>query len=214
MKININTPADQIKKDARIRRITFWFCLIFGVLTFSAVPPFGFIFLVLAWISSSARKNDLKLLAQREQLDAAEAAAKAEAAARSAAARSAAAEAAAKADAEREAAFLSSHVLVKTIHTKVVGVTFQNDDGSDRQEILSYCFFGDQLELRPFVYDGAPAYAVFDGGEQIGNIPADTAQVIHTQAAGLVIRAEISEITGGDGMKYGCNILVKLYRHK
>lgn len=205
MKININTPADQIKKDARIRRITFWFCLIFGVLTFSAVPPFGFVLLVLALVSSSARKNDLKLLAQREQLDAAEA---------EAAARSAAAEAAAKAEAELETAFLSSHDLVKTIHTKVVGVTFQNDDGSDRQEILSYCFFGDQLELRPFVYDGAPAYAVFDGGEQIGNIPADTAQVIHDQAAGLVIRAEIAEITGGDGRKYGCNILVKLYRHK
>lgn len=205
MKINTNTPAAQIRKDAKNRRVMFWACLSFGLLLLAPVPPLGFVLLVLALVSSSARKNDLKLLAQREQLDAAEA---------EAAARDAAAKAAGKAEAERLIAFLSSHDLVRTIHTKVVGVTFQNNDGSDRQDILAGCICGDQLELRPFVYGGAPAYAVFDGGEQIGNIPADTAQVIHDQAAGLVIRAEIAEITGGDGRKYGCNILVKLYRHK
>lgn len=205
MKIDINTPATKIRKDARIRRITFWVTFIFGLLYLFVVPLLGIVLLLIAWASSAARKNDLKLLAQREQLDADAAVA---------AAQEAAAEAARKEKAERFIAFLSSHDLVKTIHTKVVGVTFQNDDGSDRQDILAGCIPGDQLELRPFVYKGLPAYAVFDGGEQIGNIPAETAQVIHDQGDGLVIRAEIMEITGGDGLKYGCNIVVHLYRHK
>lgn len=205
MKIDVNTPAAEIRKDIGIRRITFWFSLTFGILCLFAVPPAGVVLLLVSWASSSARKNDLKLLAQREQLDAAAA---------DAATLEASAAAAGKAEAERLIAFLSAHDLVKTIHTKVVGVTFQNDDGSNRQDILADCIPGDQLELRPFVYKGLPAYAVFDGDKQIGNIPSETAQVIHDCSIGLVVRSEIAEITGGDGLKYGCNIIVQIYSCK
>lgn len=209
MKVDISRSPEQIKKNARVFRILFWFCLVFGILTIFFVPLGGVFFFVLSFISSRGRKNNLKLLADQEAAEAENAAAEAEEAARKAKAA-----AKAKEEEEREAAFLAAHELVKEIHTKAAGVTFRNSDGSSRQEMLSYCFDGDQLELRPFTYKGAPAYAIFDGGVQIGNIPAETAQVIHDQSDGLVIRAEIAEITGGDGLKYGCNILVKLYRKK
>lgn len=207
MKIDIHTPPEQIQKSAKTTTRWLVVCLVFGVLCIPGNPLLAVVLFGLSVWLFLVRKKKLKLLQDQKQE-----AAEAEAAEK--AARKAKAAAQAKEEEELEAAFLAAHELVKEIHTKVAGVTFKNSDGSSRQEMLSYCFDGDQLELRPFTYKGAPAYAIFDGGVQIGNIPAETAQVIYDQADGLVIRAEIAEITGGDGLKYGCNILVKLYRKK
>lgn len=109
--------------------------------------------------------------------------------------------------------FLSSHTLVDRIHTKVVGVTFDNDDGTNRQSILALCSGGDEIALRYFDYHGAPAYAVMSQYGQIGNLSADLAKSIDTIYDGCVVHGSITSRTGGcNGSFYGCNILLEIYR--
>jgi len=57
---------------------------------------------------------------------------------------------------------------------KVAGVTFPNDDGSERQDIIKHCQPGEQLILR---HDAYSDYSVFatqvlrTNGEQLGHAP-------------------------------------------
>ncbi len=59
----------------------------------------------------------------------------------------------------------------------VVGVTFANDDGTDRQDIIKRMGKGykdndsDKVRLEEHTFNGEPAIAVFFGKNQIGNIP-------------------------------------------
>ena len=69
----------------------------------------------------------------------------------------------------------------------VAGVTFKNDDGSDRQELIKKLFnrkppFDTNLvlDLQKFEYDGAPAYYVILNGETLGTVPADMVKFIKT----------------------------------
>ena len=58
----------------------------------------------------------------------------------------------------------------------VVGVTFANDDGKDRQDIIKKMGKGykdndsDRVRLEKYTFDGEPAVAVCYGKNQIGNI--------------------------------------------
>ena len=63
---------------------------------------------------------------------------------------------------------------------KVVGVTFKNEDGSSRQNILKDIYnkkppFDKRLdiEIAEFEYEGAPAYHVNVNGKTIGNVSKD-----------------------------------------
>ena len=63
---------------------------------------------------------------------------------------------------------------------KVAGVTFPNDDGEDRQQILKELFdealeCGDELydtELEEYEFEGRPAIRVLFDRKDVGNIPA------------------------------------------
>ena len=111
--------------------------------------------------------------------------------------------------------FLDENQLIRIIHTKVAGVTFRNSDGSSRQENLSYCISGGNVEFEHFTYQGAPAYSVSCGGLQIGNLPADLARDLYELDDSYTFVGEIDEVTGGeDGLKYGCNLRIELYRQK
>lgn len=112
--------------------------------------------------------------------------------------------------------YKSDYDVAKVIRTKVVGVTFQNKDGSNRQEIIADCFDGQQLELEAYTYKGAPAYAVMDGyGGQLGNLSAEIAQVLHDLPDDWIPYVEVSEITGGGhDENLGCNIIITLYKKK
>lgn len=111
--------------------------------------------------------------------------------------------------------FLDQNRLVRTIYTNVAGVTFRNSDGSSRQENLSYCISGGPVEFKHFTYQGAPAYAVFCGGLQIGNLPADLARDLYELDDSYTFIGDIDEVTGGDdGLKYGCNLRIELYKQK
>ncbi|MBM7624750.1 tetratricopeptide repeat protein [Sporohalobacter salinus] len=70
----------------------------------------------------------------------------------------------------------------KFIYTKVVGVTYDNDDGTSRQEILKECNEGEKLKL-------AKKLAPYLN-------------------AGSEINAEITNLTGGANKNLGCNIKI------
>lgn len=63
---------------------------------------------------------------------------------------------------------------------KVAGVSFSNDDGRERQEIIKEIRAGRQVQiaLNPYEFKGKPAIAVFADDEQIGNVPADSVDEI------------------------------------
>lgn len=93
-----------------------------------------------------------------------------------------------------------------SIRTKVVGVTFQNDDGTDRQELLALVSPGDALDLEPYKYNGSPAMKVVHAVGCIGNLKAELAADLCKNEY-IAYTAEVLEVTGGeDGKTYGCNI--------
>ncbi len=104
----------------------------------------------------------------------------------------------------------------KKINTKIVGVTHINDDGSDRQDIISkHCSIGDYLILR---HDSKNRYDNFaiavyheKSTHQIGFLNRDLAyETFECLESGNDMFAVITDITGGYGIKptLGVNILV------
>lgn len=65
---------------------------------------------------------------------------------------------------------------VGRIVTKVAGVTFNNEDGSSRQDLLRYIHdnaIKDDISLDTYEYKGEPAVRVLYGNACIGNIPKE-----------------------------------------
>lgn len=61
--------------------------------------------------------------------------------------------------------------LLKSMTTRVVGVSFDNDDGTSRQDIISGLSVGEALLLNYHEYENEPAYAVTDAlGNCIGHV--------------------------------------------
>ena len=104
--------------------------------------------------------------------------------------------------------------LLKSITTKVVGVSFQNDDGTNRQEILSELSPGEAMFLNYFEYENEPAYSVTDSlGNCIGNLSKSLANDLYQKYKDCYFVAQISDITGGYGNKghYGCILDIDIY---
>ncbi len=70
----------------------------------------------------------------------------------------------------------------KQIHTKIKGVTFDNEDGSSRQSYLSHVKNKEQLFLKEYSYNGTPAFYVCrKNGECLGNLSSEIATKIKTK---------------------------------
>lgn len=117
--------------------------------------------------------------------------------------------------------FYDSHMLLRSFITKVVGVSYPNDDGSSRQEILSHCLIGEPVGFYWHEFRGAPACAVISLHGQIGYLKADLAADLHEQYVAdddeniIIFMAKISDITGGEkGLSYGCSIILSIYAPK
>lgn len=107
-------------------------------------------------------------------------------------------------------------VLSSSINTKVVGVTFDNDDGTNRQDILEKIKTGDKtisLKRDPHNAYDKNAIEVHSNYGIVGFINADLAANLAAQMdSGKVVKATVEEITGGQGgYYYGCNILIEIY---
>lgn len=109
--------------------------------------------------------------------------------------------------------FRREHRLMESIPTKVVGVTYPNHDGIDRQLLLSRCHRGDPLTIVFYRYRGEPAYFVYAPCGEIGNLNRDLAADLYADYGdSAIFNAEITEVTGGDsGRNYGCNIRIDVY---
>lgn len=100
----------------------------------------------------------------------------------------------------------------KLMYIKVVGVTFANEDGTERQEILEELDdvpgYMIEVELDPYTYHGEPAVRVFADGQQIGNIDKDLAPYI-TENFQKIEQISDFEIVGGDGLNYGARFTIQ-----
>ncbi len=104
--------------------------------------------------------------------------------------------------------------ILREFHSKVVGVTFANDNGTSRQDIIRRCKTGDDLVFKPTPTDKHPeSIGVFNNrGEQLGNVSADTAHELITKYPTNPMKVIITDITGGGDKNYGCNFLITIYR--
>jgi len=103
-----------------------------------------------------------------------------------------------------------------TYFVSVAGVSYNNDDGSSRQTIISRCKPGETLRLirEPGnKIDPGAIKVTRRNGEQIGYVPAhiahngDSGGLAHEIDAGVTFRCRIAEmIGGGAGMLYGVTI--------
>lgn len=110
--------------------------------------------------------------------------------------------------------FMAQHQLQETITAKVKGVTYRNDDGTDRQTILARCYPGAPVEIQEYSWHGDPAYKVVSEFGQIGVLSADLAQRISSRYGDNVIfQGQIKAVTGGDsGLYFGCELSIKIYQ--
>lgn len=96
--------------------------------------------------------------------------------------------------------------IAETIRTKVVGVTFQNDDGESRQDILSRMTGNEEIEIEKTTYNGEPAAYVKWDNKILGYLSAELAKDLAARYPNARYTAEILEISGGGVQTFGCNI--------
>ena len=104
------------------------------------------------------------------------------------------------------------------VPSKVVGVTFRNEDGSRRQELIEELCEGDQLGIVPEPDNphDADAIAVTNAyGEQIGYLNQRLAKDVKKSCLdGCTWICFLRKKTGGDGYHWGANIALVEYEAK
>ena len=103
--------------------------------------------------------------------------------------------------------------VIEDFHTKVVGVTFNNDDGTSRQNIIKNCKAGEDIIFKPVPTKEYPdAIGVFNKkGQQLGHLSQGVAAEIKNKYGYNLMSVTISNITGGGDLSYGCNLHIVIY---
>lgn len=100
---------------------------------------------------------------------------------------------------------------------KIRGVSFPNDDGSERQAIIRRCRLGEYLLTRRDRDNGFSrnAIGVFrEGGDQLGNVPEYVARdFAPLMDSGMESTAILLNITGGTRDKPTCGVNVVMFVH-
>ena len=107
---------------------------------------------------------------------------------------------------------------IKTIRTKIVGVTFDNPDGRSRQRIIRRCKAGEDLyldwELDNQFDKDATAVRRRKNDQQLGYLSRDLApQIVSYQQRGFQFSVEIINLTGGTRSEttLGANIEIGVF---
>lgn len=87
--------------------------------------------------------------------------------------------------------------IAETIRTKIVGVTFDNEDGENRQDILSRMDGSEEITVEKYTYNGEPAAYVKWGNKILGNLSAELAKDLARKYPKARYAAEILDISGG-----------------
>lgn len=103
--------------------------------------------------------------------------------------------------------------VIRDFNTKVVGVTFGNDDGSSRQEIIKNSKAGEDIIFKPVpTADYPDAIGVFNKrGQQLGHLNAELAAEMKNKYTNNPMSVTINNITGGGDKNYGCNLHIIIY---
>ncbi|WP_419078419.1 hypothetical protein [Phascolarctobacterium faecium] len=104
------------------------------------------------------------------------------------------------------AAAASGSRIAETIRTKIVGVTFDNEDGENRQDILSTMTGDEEITVEKYTYNGEPAAYIKWGSKILGNLSAELAADLYRKYPNATYEAQILEITSGGAHTFGCNI--------
>jgi hypothetical protein len=108
---------------------------------------------------------------------------------------------------------------VRTLRSKLYGVSFRNADGSRRQHFIRHCKHGDPIVLvreRTNAHDPFAVAVRTQQGQKIGYLGAHLAETISREIAeGRRVSAAIMNVTGGGGWlflkrNYGVNIEIKI----
>lgn len=94
------------------------------------------------------------------------------------------------------------------IHSKLRGVTFKCEKNSNinRQDVVAKLKPNEKLTVERYEYNGEPAIMLLNSnGIDVGNFSAELAKKIYNKNFDVFV----SEITGGNGKSYGCNITIK-----
>lgn len=118
---------------------------------------------------------------------------------------------------ERRKQELVRQMRLRHSFAKVVGVTFPNDDGSERQRVLARCKVGEQLILRHDANNEFSEFAIQvlrTNGEQLGHAPEYLAeQICEEKQAGYNAIGVLKNLTGGvaDKPTRGANFVVLFF---
>lgn len=95
--------------------------------------------------------------------------------------------------------FCGQKILTTAIRTwdiNAVGVTFKNDDGSDRQKLISKLKPGEPILFSTYTYNNKPAVYILNSNRQIlGNVPAENAvEITNKLSDNRIQKAEVERI--------------------
>lgn len=120
-----------------------------------------------------------------------------------------------RAEAKKQQAIeYARYMRLRHAFAKVAGVTFPNDNGTERQAVLRRCVANEQLILRHDAYNEYSMYAIQvlrKTGEQLGHTPEYMAERIYNEVhEGYGVTAVLLEVTGGTSEKptLGANIAI------
>ena len=108
------------------------------------------------------------------------------------------------------------HLTLKAFRTNLAGVTFENDDGINRQKIIAKCSEGEIVRLvrdRGNRHDPNAVRVERGSGEQIGWLPADIAkEIAPVMDREIIPDAVIVKMMGGTEDKPTLGVLIDIGR--
>lgn len=107
--------------------------------------------------------------------------------------------------------FLPSKPVQRTpFEFKVAGVSYRNDDGTERQDLIKEIKAGKQVKITitPYQYNGKPAFGVYADGKQLGNVPSDLVDEIQKAYKPGYVVTEYKVLGSGKEAPFG--FLVKV----
>ena len=114
-------------------------------------------------------------------------------------------------------------IVIAEYDHKLRGVSFDNEDGVNRQEILAKMHEavtnGENIKLEVERYEytpegspSEPAIRVLWNGQAIGNLSRTVVQdILGKTDAPITVTANFVQLTGGGSVSYGCNVNVNVY---
>lgn len=98
---------------------------------------------------------------------------------------------------------------LRCFHSKIVGVTFKNENGTSRQDNLKKIGHSDELNLVIYEYKpGEEAIGVYYKNRQLGNVAAELVDELKEIIRNNKLISVIAEPTGSNGKTRGCNISI------